>query len=222
MRVVSEEAPDKSTSINLLERIQAAFFFKDWSIPFYARRYYFCFGGITFFLFVVQAITGAILTIYYVPSVEKAYASVYYVHHYVNYGWLIRSIHYWSANLMIIFVLLHTLRVFITGSYKKPREFNWVIGVFLFGLVFGFSVTGSFLPWDQKSFWVTTVMFSFLKKMPMIGTFFYQIMIGDDVLGQTALTRFFSFHIMILPAIIVVFLALHFYIVRKQGITRPL
>lgn len=222
MQLVSEKASQESAKGDFLERIRAVSFFKAWSIPTYARRYYFCFGGITFFLFVVQAITGAFLTIYYIPSVEKAYASVYYIYHYVNYGWLIRSIHYWAANLMIVFVLLHVLRVFLTGSYKRPRELNWVVGVMLFGLVFGFSITGGLMPWDQKSFWVTTVMFSLVKKVPWIGTFLYWIMIGDDVLAQTALTRFFSFHIMILPAITVLFLAIHFYLVKKQGTSRPL
>lgn len=222
MEAVSGKSSKNSEETDLFRGSRLAFFFRNWSIPAYARRYYFCLGGITFFLLIVQAITGAILAIYYVPSVEKAYASVYYIHHYVNYGWLIRSIHYWSTTLMIISILLHTIRVFLTGSYKRPREFNWIVGVLLFCLTFGFAITGGLLPWDQESFWVTTVMFSFLKKIPWIGALFYRIMIGNEILGQTALTRFYSFHIMILPAIAVLLLVLHFYIVKKQGVSRPL
>ncbi len=191
-------------------------------IPISARRYYYCFGGITFFLFLIQVITGIILTIYYVPSTEKAYSSIYYISHYVSYGWLVRSIHYWSANLMIIFVILHMLRVFITGSYKPPREFNWIIGMLLLAMTLGFSVTGYLLPWDQRAFWTSTVTVSLIKKVPFIGGFIYYALVGGETLGQPTLTRFFSFHVMLLPALIVAFLVMHFWMIRNQGISRPL
>jgi quinol-cytochrome oxidoreductase complex cytochrome b subunit len=221
MEIVSgKSSQDPQTGIPVSSRPVS--FFRSWSIPIYARRYYLCFGGITFFLLLVQVITGGILAIYYIPSVEQAYASVYYIHNFVNYGWLIRSIHYWSANLMIMFIILHTLRVFVTGAYKSPREYNWVTGIFLFNLTFGFAITGGLLPWDQESFWVTTVMFSFLRKIPVIGAILYRMMVGNEVLDQTALTRFYSFHIMILPVIAAVLLVVHFYMVKKQGISRPL
>lgn len=205
---------------NLLNQFPKTLF--DKSTPLYARRYYYCFGGITFFLFLIQVITGVILTIYYVPSTEKAYASVYYISHYVNYGWLIRSIHYWSANLMIVFVILHMLRVFLTSSYKPPREFNWVVGMFLLTLTVGLSFTGYLLPWDQRAFWTSTVTLSLIKKVPLIGEFLHYAMVGGDTIGQPTLTRFFSFHVMLLPALIIALLVAHFWMVRAQGISRPL
>ncbi len=194
----------------------------DKPVPLYARRYYYCFGGITFFLFVVQVITGIILTIYYVPSIEKAYSSVYYLSHYVNYGWLIRSIHHWSANLIVIFVILHLVRVFMTGSYKPPREFNWVVGMLLLFTTLGFSLTGYLLPWDQKAYWGSTVVTSLIKKVPVIGPTLSVIIVGGDAIGQPTLTRFFNLHVMILPAIIMMFVVVHFWMIRKQGLSRPL
>lgn len=222
MEVVSGKPSQDPDRADVLTGGRLASFFGNWSIPVYARRYYFCFGGITFFLILLEVITGGLLAIYYVPSIEKAYISVYYINHYVNYGWLIRSIHYWSSNLMIISIVLHTLRVFLTGSYKKPREFNWVVGVMLFCLTIGFAITGGLLPWDQESFWVVTVMFSFLRKIPLLGPIVYRMMIGNQVLEQTALTRFYSFHLMILPTLAAILLFFHFYMVKKQGISRPL
>lgn len=191
-------------------------------VPLHARRYYYCFGGIAFFLFIIQIVTGAILTIYYVPSTEKAYASVYYISHYVNYGWLIRSVHYWSAHLMVVFLILHMLRVFLTSSYKPPREFNWIVGMFLLALTLGFSLTGYLLPWDQRAFWTSTVTVSLLKKVPILGEFLYFAIVGGDTIGQSTLTRFFSFHVMLLPALIIAFLVAHFWMVRTHGISGPL
>lgn len=194
----------------------------DRTVPDHARRYYFCFGGITFFLFVVEVLTGVVLTFYYVPSPDKAYASVYYISHFVGYGWLIRSVHSWAAQLMVIFITLHMLRVYLTGSYKNPREFNWVVGVVLYALVMGFSLTGSLLPWDQRAFWSSTVTLSLVQKVPFIGKSVAYTLMGADTVGSAALTRSFSGHIMLLPGALLVFLAAHFWMVRKQGISGPL
>ncbi|MFZ3062436.1 MAG: cytochrome b N-terminal domain-containing protein, partial [Actinomycetota bacterium] len=176
----------------------------------------------TFFLFLVQVITGVILTIYYVPSVEKAYASVYYISNFVNYGWLVRSIHFWSANLMVIFIFMHLLRVFITGSYKPPRELNWVAGMVLLGVTLGFSLTGYLLPWDQKAFWASTVTVSLVSKVPFAGETLHSILVGGEAIGQPTLTRFFSFHVMIFPFLLILLLVSHFWMIRRQGISKPL
>lgn len=194
----------------------------DKPIPLHARRYYFCFGGITFFLFLVQAVTGILLTMYYVPSQEQAYASVFYINNYVNYGWLIRSIHGWAAHLMVVFVILHMIRVYVTASYKPPRELNWVVGVFLLLLTMAFSLTGYLLPWDQKAYWGSTVTISLIEKVPFVGETMAYLIMGGEKLGQATLTRFFSAHIMILPALLVVFVVAHFWMIRKQGISGPL
>lgn len=194
----------------------------DRTVPEHARRYYYCFGGVTFFLLLVQGITGVILTLYYVPSPERAYASVYYISHYVSYGWLIRSIHHWAAELMIVFVLLHMIRVFITGSYKPPRELNWVAGVLLLLVTLGFSLTGYLLPWDQKAYWGSAVTLALFKKVPLVGPFLSQVMMGGQTIGGATLTRFFSAHIMLLPAAVVVLLVAHFWMIRHQGISEGL
>lgn len=194
----------------------------DKGVPDHARRYYFCFGGITFFLFCIQSITGILLTMYYIPSADQAYSSVFYITNYVSYGWLIRSIHSWSAQLMVVFIILHMLRVYITASYKPPREYNWVVGVVLLLLTMGFSLTGYLLPWDQKAYWGSTVTISLVEKMPVIGKTLSYIIMGGDKLGQATLTRFFSAHIMVLPAVLALFLVAHFWMIRKQGISGPL
>jgi len=194
----------------------------DKEVPIYAQRFYYCFGGITFFLFLIQVLTGIILTIYYVPSVEKAFSSVYFISNYVHYGWLIRSIHHWAANLVVIFVVIHMIRVFITGSYKPPREFNWVAGVVLLLVTLGFSLTGYLLPWDQKAYWGSTVVTSLINKVPVLGPILHNIVVGGDAIGQPTLTRFFNLHVMVLPATIILFLLIHFWMIRKQGISKPL
>lgn len=194
----------------------------DKEVPVYAQRFWYCFGGITFFLFLIQVVTGIILLIYYVPSVEKAYASVYFISYYAHYGWLVRSIHHWAANLVVIFVVLHMIRVFVTGSYKAPREFNWVAGVVLLLVTLGFSLTGYLLPWDQKAYWGSTVVTSLITKVPVLGPVLHNIVVGGETIGQPTLTRFFSLHVMILPAIILIALVVHFWMIRKQGISEPL
>jgi quinol-cytochrome oxidoreductase complex cytochrome b subunit len=191
-------------------------------VPNYARRYYYCFGGITFFLFLLQLVTGALLTLYYVPEPGRAYASVFYISNFVSYGWLIRSIHHWSANLMVIFVLLHMLRVYLTGAYKHPREFNWITGVVLLLLVMTFAFTGYLLPWDQKAYWGSTVGISFIERIPFIGKTLAYILMGGEKIGGPTLTRFFSLHTMLLPAFLIIFLIGHFWMIRKQGISGPL
>jgi len=120
-------------------------------------NYFYCFGGITFVLFLLLLFTGIMLSIYYVPSENDAYQSIRYIEEKAYLGGLIRSLHKWSANLMVICLIIHMIRVFVTGSYKKPRELNWVTGSLLFIITLGFGFTGYLLPWDQKAYWATVV-----------------------------------------------------------------
>jgi quinol-cytochrome oxidoreductase complex cytochrome b subunit len=140
----------------------------------------------------------------------------------VSYGWLVRSIHKWSAQLMVVFVVLHMLRVFWTASYKHPRELNWLAGIVLFMVTMAFGLTGYLLPWDQKAYWGSTVTASLIKQVPAVGDTMAHLVLGGETLGAPTLTRFFSAHIMILPAALLVFLVAHFWMVRKQGISGPL
>ncbi len=191
-------------------------------VPPHARNFIYCFGGITFLLFLIQGTSGIVLSFYYVPTPDKANASVYYISHYVYYGWLIRSIHHWGANLMVAFCMLHMIRVFFTGAYKPPRELNWVAGVLLLLLTMTFALTGYLLRWDQLSYWGTTVVTTTIKRVPLVGPLLAFILMGGEKIGAPTLTRFFSLHVFFLPVTVIFLLIAHFWMVRKQGISGPL
>ena len=181
-----------------------------------------CLGGITFALFLIQGVTGILLSLYYRPTPGEAYESILFIMNNVRFGWLIRSIHSWSATHMIAFCLAHMLRVFFTGSYKNPRELNWVAGTFLLLLTLAFGFTGYLLPWDQKALWGSTVGSEILGIIPGIGPWLLGLLRGGaDITGLT-LTRFYGIHMLVLPVLVVVFLAIHFVIIRRQGISGPL
>ncbi len=182
----------------------------------------YCFGGITFFLFVMLAVTGYFMTLYYVPSPEQAYDAVDYLTYEVPMGQVIRGVHHWSGNLMMVTIFLHMLRVFIYGAYKKPREINWISGVVLFCLVMGFGFTGYLLPWDQKAYWATNVGTSIMGTVPVVGDYTLRLMRGGSDLGALTLTRFYTLHVLFLPLVTVIFLLAHFVMIRKQGISSPL
>jgi quinol-cytochrome oxidoreductase complex cytochrome b subunit len=182
----------------------------------------FCFGGISFFLFIILAVTGVLLLMYYRPTTGEAYESVVLITNIVPYGWLIRGLHHWAANLMILMVVLHMLKVFFYGAYKPPRDLNWVVGVLLLfiTLVFGFS--GYLLPWNQVSYWATTVATDGAGAIPLIGDQLKYFVRGGPEVSQLTLTRFFALHVVILPAVTFILLFLHFGMIRKQGISGPL
>ncbi len=182
----------------------------------------FCFGGITFLLYALLAVTGLTMLFYYVPSVDHAFDTVDFITFDLTGGNLIRSIHHWSANLMIVFIFVHMLRVYVYGAYKNPRELNWITGVLLFGIVLAFGFTGYLLPWDQKAYWATRVGVLMPENLPVIGKFLSHVLMGGDNIGTLTLSRFFALHVAVLPIITAVFLVGHFLMIRKLGIARPL
>ncbi|MDR2825598.1 MAG: cytochrome b N-terminal domain-containing protein [Deltaproteobacteria bacterium] len=182
----------------------------------------YCFGGIAFFIILLQVLTGVFLMLYYVPSPDHAYASVSYIQNETAFGSLVQGAHRVGASVAVLMVLLHMLRVVFTGSYKNPRELNWVVGVFLLLVVVGFSFTGYLLPWDQKAYWATTVGVNMVATVPLVGEFLADVLRGGDEVGALTLVRFFVIHVMFLPALLVVFLAAHFFMIRRQGLSRPL
>jgi quinol-cytochrome oxidoreductase complex cytochrome b subunit len=188
-------------------------------IPRSARTYYL--GGITLFLFIVQAITGILLSLYYQPSPDRAHDSILFIMNEVSFGWLIRSIHAWGANLMILFCLLHLLRIFFQGVYKAPREITWVVGGLLLAVTLGFGFTGYLLPWDQRAFWATTVGSEIAGAVPLVGQ---QLLIflrsGPEVTART-LSRFFGVHVLVLPAALLAILGIHLVLVHQQGLADP-
>lgn len=182
----------------------------------------FCFGGITFFLFVMLAATGYFMTFYYVPSPEQAYDAVDYMTFEVPMGQVVRGVHHWSANLMMVTIFIHMIRVYIYGAYKKPREINWLTGVCLLCFVMGFGFTGYLLPWDQKAYWATKVGTSIMGTVPIAGEHVLRLVRGGADLGALTLARFYSAHVLFLPAATLIFLIGHFVMIRKQGISDPL
>jgi cytochrome b6 len=191
-------------------------------VPKHAIRWYFCLGGITFALFLIQGATGILLSLYYKPTPEAAYESILFIMNSVRFGWLIRSIHSWSASLMIATCVAHMLRVYITGAYKRPRELNWVAGVFLLLLTLGFGFTGYLLPWDQKALWGSTVGSEIVGVVPLIGGTLLGLLRGGAEITGLTLTRFYGIHMLVLPLLLLSFLAVHFVIIRRQGISGPL
>jgi quinol-cytochrome oxidoreductase complex cytochrome b subunit len=182
-------------------------------------NWWFTLGSASLFLFVLQGITGIMLTIYYVPSPDHAYDSIQYIMTGVSYGWLIRGIHHWGASLMVLIVFFHMLRTFYFGAYKYPREFTWVTGVFLLLLTLGMGFTGYLLPWNQRAYWATTVATSIAGTVPFIGNFINQVLRGGSDLSAVTLARFFSVHIWWFPAMIAGLIGVHLYMVIRLGIS---
>ena len=179
-------------------------------------------GGITLFLFGIQVITGILLLLYYRPTEASAYESVQYLISEVPFGWLLRSIHSWSANLLVGAAAVHMFSVFFLKAYRKPRELTWVTGIVLLGLFMVFGFTGYLLPWNQLAFFATKVGTELLGVVPVVGeTMLRMVRGGEHVTGAT-LTRMFGFHVALLPAITTVVVALHLIFVQRQGMSEPL
>ena len=179
-------------------------------------------GLISLYLFLILIVTGVLLMFYYVPSTDHAYDDMKDLQFVVSAGLIMRNMHRWAAHLMVIFVLLHMCRVFYTGAYKRPREFNWVLGIGLFLLTLGLSFTGYLLPWDQLAFWAITVGTNIAAYAPYIGPSLKYLMLGGNVVGQEALIRFYALHVIVLPAVAGFLIAVHLWRVRKDGgLSRP-
>jgi len=188
-------------------------------------------GGITFYLFIVLTFTGVLLMFYYHPSKVQAFRDILYLEHDVPFGKLLRNMHRWAAHLMIITVWLHMFRVFLTGSYKKPREFNWMVGVILMLLTLLLSFTGYLLPDDQLGFWAVTVGTNMARATPMLGhegplgaelgmTAYNDVrfaLLGGSIVDSNALLRAYIWHCIAIPLIAGIFMAVHFWRVRKDG-----
>jgi cytochrome b6 len=183
---------------------------------------FYCFGGITLVCFLIQVASGFAMTFYYRPSVVDAFASVEYIMTSVNFGWLIRSIHRWSASMMVLMMILHVCRVYLTGGFKKPRELTWVTGVTLATVTVSFGVTGYSLPWDQVGYWACKIVTGVPEAIPVVGSLLVEVLRGGQSVGQNTLTRFYSAHTFVLPLVAAVLMLAHFLMIRKQGISGPL
>ena len=174
-------------------------------------------GLVSLYLFFILIGTGVLLMFYYVPSTDRAYNTMKDLQFVVSAGLILRNMHRWAAHMMVLFVMLHLCRVFYTGAYKRPREFNWVLGVGLFLMTLGLSFTGYLLPWDQLAFWAITVGTSIAGYAPIIGPKIKYVLLGGNVVGQESLTRFYALHVIVLPTLTLLMVAVHLWRVRKDG-----
>jgi quinol-cytochrome oxidoreductase complex cytochrome b subunit len=174
-------------------------------------------GIISFVLFVILAVTGIWLMFFYVPSIDRAYADMQNLETGINFGALMRSMHRWSAHLMVVTVFLHLCRVFFTGSYKHPRQFNWVVGIVLWIATLVLSFTGYLLPWDQLSYWAITVSTNIVGSFPLVGEQIRLLLLGATEAGPDALIRFYALHVIVLPLVTALLIGVHFWRIRKDG-----
>ena len=190
-------------------------------VPVHKHHFWYGIGGITLFLYVIQVMTGILLLLYYRPSAETAFESVEFIMTSVKYGWLIRSIHSWGANLMIFFLFVHMFSTFFMKAYRKPREITWISGAFLLILALAFGFSGYLLPWNKLAFFATKVGTEMAAVVPVVG---HQLLIllrgGEEVTGAT-LTRFFGFHVALLPLITALVLIVHLLLIQAQGMSVP-
>ena len=198
-------------------------------VPNFANAFYYCCGGMVFILVVFQLLTGVFLSFYYVPDAgtpgnSPAYNSVLFIQNTQYLGWLVRGVHFWGANLLIIMVLIHMARVYWTGSYRAPRELNWIVGVIMLLCILGLSLTGYLLPWDNKAYFATqvTIKIGGLTPPPQLGALIREILQGGAVVGPATLQRFFTIHVFLLPALITLLMYIHFRFIRAHGISEPL
>jgi len=191
-------------------------------VPVHRHTIWYYFGGMTLFLFGIQVATGILLLLYYRPSAEEAYESVQFLMTEVQFGWLIRSIHAWAANLMIFTLFVHLFSVLLLRVYRPPREITWFSGVVLMGLALGFGFTGYLLPWNELAYFATKVGTEITGAVPVAGPFLGRLLRGGTEVTGATLTRFYGIHVAILPALTTMLVGLHLFLVQKHGMSVPM
>jgi quinol-cytochrome oxidoreductase complex cytochrome b subunit len=191
-------------------------------VPIHRHSVWYYFGGVSLFLFIIQVVTGILLLLYYKGSEDLAFESIQFIMSKVQFGWLIRSIHSWAANLFVLAAMIHMFSVYFEKSYRKPRELTWLTGMLMFFLALGFGFSGYLLPWNELAFFATKVGTDIAGVVPFIGKPILMFLRGgEDVTGAT-LSRFFGFHVAVFPGIFTVLLGLHLLLVQRQGMSEPL
>jgi ubiquinol-cytochrome c reductase cytochrome b subunit len=184
-------------------------------------NFWYSMGSILLFIFVMQVVTGILLLVYYLPDADKAFGTVTSVMNTVPFGWLIRTCHVVGSSMMVLFVMLHMLSVLFMGSYKSPRELNWLTGFILFTLVQGLCLTGYLLPWSQLSFWATTVATNSVGAIPVIGQFLVEFLRGGKLVSPATLGRFFTLHVAVLPILLAAIAGAHLFFLERIGVSTP-
>jgi cytochrome b6 len=196
-------------------------FLRHKTVPIHRYTIWYYFGGMTLFLFVIQVLTGILLLLYYRPTANDAFESVQYIMTQVRFGWLIRSIHSWSANLMIFTAFVHMFSVYFLKAYRKPRELTWITGMLLLFVVLGFGFSGYLLPWNTLSFFATKVGTDMAGFIPIFGKWILVFLRGGQEVTGATLTRFFGFHVAVLPGLATLLLAMHLLLVQRLGMSVP-
>src|SRR5581483_4124202 len=181
-------------------------------------NWWFTLGSVLLFLLTIQIVTGAALTMYYVPTPTHAYDSIRFITTQLTFGRVLRGLHFYGASFIVVFAVLHLLRVLFFGAYKTPREVTWMTGIVLLLVVLAFGLTGYLLPWDQRAYWATVVTINIAKSAPIFGDYIASVMRGGPVIGALTLSRWYSVHIIVLPAALALFVVIHVYLMRRHGI----
>jgi cytochrome b6 len=190
-------------------------------VPIHRESIWYYFGGITLFLFLMQVGTGILLMLYYRPGPDTAFESIQFILSEVEFGWLVRAIHSWSANLMLVSAFLHMFSVFFTRGYRKPRELTWVTGVVLLLIAFAFGFSGYLLPWNELAFFATKVGTDIIGAVPGVGRPLLTLLRGGEDVTAATLFRFYAIHVAVLPGVLVAILLFHLLLVQRQGVSTP-
>jgi quinol-cytochrome oxidoreductase complex cytochrome b subunit len=206
---------DQEKTSQIMEKI----FLKE-PIPKHMKNWYYALGAAPLILFFFMVFTGILLTFYYIPSPDKAYESIRFITEEVSMGFWIRGIHRWASNLMVIALMLHMIRVFFTRGYRKPREFNWIIGILMLGVTLTLCFTGYSMVYNQLSYWAATVGTNMIKEIPLIGPSVLGFLRGGEEVTSNTLTRFFNLHIGFLPTILFLLIVVHIVLIRMHGVAK--
>lgn len=190
-------------------------------VPVHKAAFWYYLGGIALVFLLVQLVSGLLLMAYYIPEMKSAYTSILTITSKVEFGWFVRSLHSWGANLMILALFFHLFSAYFMKAYRKPRELTWLTGLALMGIAFGFGFTGYLLPWDEVAFFATKIGLDITSKLPLLGEPVAHLLRGGDTVGQGTLSRFFLIHVMVLPLLIAGGLGVHLLLVQQHGMSEP-
>lgn len=190
-------------------------------VPVHKHSLWYYLGGIALVFLLVQIVTGLLLMVYYIPELDSAYASILRINTNIEFGWFVRSLHSWGANLMILALFFHLFSAYFMKAYRSPRELTWLTGLVLLIVAFGFGFTGYLLPWDEVAFFATKIGLDITSQVPVIGEFMAGMLRGGDAVGQSTLSRFFMIHVIVLPISILALLGAHLWLVQGHGMSEP-
>ena len=197
-------------------------FAKKKKVPEHEQSFWYFFGGICLFLFIIQVLTGILLLLYYTPSVDAAHESVQFIMSQVKFGWLVRSVHSWTANILVGVLFIHMFSTFFLKAYRPPRELTWITGFLLLVLFLAFGFSGYLLPWNELSFFATRVGTDIAGVIPFVGKALKTLILGGPEVSGATLTRFFWLHVAVLPAFALLIMGVHIILVQTLGMSKPI